>query len=58
MKYFVLGWNCDYYVEMTLEEIQQQYGENIDNGENGCEVLVLTKVENNALYFAYSEFEC
>ena len=58
MKYYVLGWNECEYVEMTLEEIQQQYGENIDNGENGCEVLVLTKVENNALYFAYSEFEC
>ena len=58
MKYYVLGWNCDHYVEMTLEEIQQQYGENISNAFIGCEVLVLTKIEDNALYFEYCEYEC
>ena len=58
MKFYVLGWNCDDYVEMTMEEIQAQYGENISQGMVGCEVLVLTKMEHNALYLAYCEFEC
>jgi hypothetical protein len=57
MKYYVLGWNCNEYVEMTMEEIQAQYGENILQGFDGCEVLVLTKMEKDALYFAYCEFE-
>lgn len=56
MKYYVRGWDCNEYVEMTMEEIQAQYGENISEGM--LEVLVLTKMENNALYFEYCEFEC
>lgn len=56
MKYYVRGWDCTQYVEMTMEEIQAQYGENISEGM--LEVLVLTKMENNALYFEYCEFEC
>jgi hypothetical protein len=58
MKYYVLGWNCDEYVEMTMEEIQAQYGENISQGMVGCDVLVLTKMEKDALYFVYAEYEC
>ena len=58
MKYYVRGWNCDNYVEMSMEEIQEQYGENISQAIIGCEVLVLAKMENDALYFEYCEFEC
>ena len=58
MKYYVLGWNCDEYVEMTMEEIQAQYGANILQGTYGGEVLVLIKMEKNALYFAHCKFEC
>ena len=58
MKFYVLGWNCEEYVEMTMEEMQAQYGETISGGLYGCEVLVLTKIENDALYFQYTEFEC
>ena len=41
-----------------MEQIQTQYGENISQGMIGCEVLVLTKMEKDALYFEYCEFEC
>jgi hypothetical protein len=58
MKFYVLGWNCDEYVEMTMEEIQAQYGKNMSQELGGCDVLVLTKMEHNALYFEYCEFEC
>ena len=58
MKYYVRGWNCDNYIEMTMEEIEAQYGENLSQAMGGCEVLVLTKMEKNALYFDYCEFEC
>ena len=58
MKFYVLGWNCYEYVEMTMEEIQAQYGECMSQELGGCDVLVLTKMEPNALYFEYCEFEC
>lgn len=57
MKYYVLGRNEYEYVEMTMEEIQQQYGKYI-YFECGLDVLVLTKIEDNAIYFEFAEYEC
>lgn len=59
MKYYVWDmWKTEGYVEMTLEEITEKYGENIAQGEEGVLVLTLSRVEKDALYFCYCEFEC
>ena len=58
MKFYVLVWNCEEYVEMSMEEIQEKYGDAISGGGYGCEVLVVTAMENDAIYLQYTEFEC
>ena len=52
--YYRNTWENKEYTEITLEELQ-----NKQNAlRNDCTVIVLTKVDENGMYFDYEEFEC